>query len=145
MATQWDWAFQTSHITLLSFLVRHLRVCERMSVCLCVSAMLFLSLTSVCMSLYGQDMSIISEIHQRICVTPSYFLLGFDITLLSSRRPVVCCSEGKNKKPLHSSPLACSTHSRLYRFPLKLHLQKTGRMWALIFPTLCNTWSGVAR
>lgn len=70
---------------------------------------------------------------------------GFDITLLSSWRPCCLLCEGGKKKRSFSTPLARSTHSRLYRFPLKLYLEKTGRMWALICPTLCNTWSGVAR
>lgn len=76
-----------------------------------------------------QDMGIISEIHQRICVTPSYFLSSrlrfwyYTLIFLA----LLLSAVGRKKKRL-STPLSCRTHLWLYWFSLKLYLQKTGRM-----------------
>lgn len=98
-----------------------------------------------------QDMGVISEIHQRICVTLSYFLSSrfsfwyYTLIFLAPLLSAIGRKIKKKKEKRLSSPPACSPHSRLYWFPLKLYFQKTGRMWALIFPTLRNTWTEVAR
>lgn len=111
----------------------------------CVSVMIFFSVHFLAWPGYGhyywdpwEDMRhslIFSFLLPQVLILHSY-LFG---------APVVCRGAKKKKKKSFPSLLARSTRSRLYRFPLKLYLQKTGRMWALICPTLCNTWSGVAR
>lgn len=70
----------------------------------------FLLLTSVCFSLYGEEMGIIIAIHQRICVTPSYFLssrLRFWYYTLISFAPLLSAVVQETKK-LHSSRMQCT-------------------------------------
>lgn len=122
-ATQGNWVFLAAHVRRLSLIV-------------CVQRP---------NNYIWQDMSIIRGIHQKICIAPSYFvssLFRFWYYILIFL--AVQCKEEIwwEKNP---SPLICSARSQLYRFPLKLYLRKTGRMWTLIFPTRCNTWSRVAR